>query len=84
MGKEPLNDKKKRKKNSFQLSSLIPMTNLQYDTMEDIWDDISMFARKVEDPVTYPINDDEVLIEYAQDGSSITLHEKLSFNSPHT
>jgi hypothetical protein len=56
----------------------------QYDTMEDVWDDPSMFTRKVEDPVTYPINDDEVLIKYAQDGSSITLHENLSFNSPLT
>jgi hypothetical protein len=52
--------------------------------MEDVWDDSSMFARKVENPVTYPINDDEVLIEYAQDGSSITLHENLSFDSPLT
>jgi hypothetical protein len=52
--------------------------------MDDIWDDSSMFARKVEDPITYPINDDEVLIEYAQDGSSVTLHENLSFDSPLT
>jgi hypothetical protein len=49
--------------------------------MEDVWDDTSMFARKVDDPVTYPINDDEVLIEYTQDGSSVTLHENLSFDS---
>jgi hypothetical protein len=52
--------------------------------MEDVWDDSSIFTRKVEDPVTYPINDDEVLIKYAQDGSSITLHENLSFDSPLT
>jgi len=56
----------------------------QYDTMEDVWNDTSVFSRKVEDPVTYPINDVEVLIEYAQDGSSITLHENLSFDSPLT
>jgi hypothetical protein len=31
-----------------------------------------------------PINSDEVLIEYAQDGSSVTLHENLSFDSPLT
>jgi hypothetical protein len=52
--------------------------------MEDVWDDSSMFSRKVEDSVTYPINDDEVLIEYAQDGSLVTLHENLSFDSPLT
>jgi len=52
--------------------------------MEDVWNDTSAFTRKVEDPVTYPINDDEVLIEYAQDGSSITLHENSSFDSPLT
>jgi hypothetical protein len=52
--------------------------------MEDVWNNTSVFARKVEDPVTYPINDDEVLIKYAQDGSSVTLHENLSFNSPLT
>jgi hypothetical protein len=52
--------------------------------MEDVWDDPSMFARKVEDPVTYPINNNEVLIEYTQDGSSVTLHKNLSFNSPPT
>jgi hypothetical protein len=52
--------------------------------MEDVWDDSSMFARKVDDPVTYPINNDEVLIEYAQDGSSVILHENLSFDSPLT
>jgi hypothetical protein len=52
--------------------------------MEDVLDNTSMFARKVEDPVTYPINDNEVLIKYTQDGSSVTLHENLSFNSPLT
>jgi hypothetical protein len=52
--------------------------------MEDVWDDSSMFARKVENPVTYPINDNEILIKYTQDGSSVTLHENLSFDSPLT
>jgi hypothetical protein len=52
--------------------------------MEDVWDNTSIFTREVEDPVTYPINNDEVLIEYTQDGSSVTLHENLSFDSPLT
>jgi hypothetical protein len=52
--------------------------------MEDVWNNTTVFARKVEDPVSYPINDDEVLIEYAQDGSSVTLYENLSFDSPLT
>jgi hypothetical protein len=50
--------------------------------MKDVWDDTLMFTRKVEDPVTYLINDDEVLIKYAQDGSPVTLHKNLSFNTP--
>ncbi|KAG2343093.1 hypothetical protein BDR05DRAFT_1000403 [Suillus weaverae] len=54
----------------------------QLDTKEDVWDDT--FARKVEDPATYSINDDEILIEYAPDGSSITLFKNLSFDSPLT
>jgi hypothetical protein len=85
-GQEPLNDEKKKKKKE-PLPALIPDPDdepPQDDTMEDIWDDTSMFARKVEDPVTYLINDDEVLIKYAQDGSSITLHKNLSFDTPLT
>jgi hypothetical protein len=65
MGKEPSNTEKKKKKKE-PLPALIPDPDdapPQYDTMEDVWDDASMFARKVQDPVTYPINDDEVLIE---------------------
>jgi hypothetical protein len=80
-------ERRKEKKKKEPVPALIPDLDdkpSQYDTMEDVWDDSSMFARKVEDPVTYPINDDEVLIEYAQDGSSITLHENLSFDSPLT
>jgi len=86
MGKELLNNKKKKKKKE-PLLALIPDPDNeppQYNTMEDVWDNTSMFARKVEDPVTYPINDDEVLIEYAQNGTSVTLHENLSFDSPLT
>jgi hypothetical protein len=52
--------------------------------MKDVWDDSSMFTRKVDDPVTYPINNDEVLIKYAQDGTSVILHKNLSFDSPLT
>jgi len=84
-GKRTLERRKEKKKEP--IPALIPDPDdepPQYDTMEDVWDDSSMFVRKVEDPVTYPINDDEVLIEYAQDGSSVTLHENLSFDSPLT
>jgi hypothetical protein len=84
-GKRTLERRKEKKKEP--IPALIPDPDdepPQYDTMEDVWDDPSMFARKVDDPVTYPINDDEVLIEYALDGSSITLHENLSFDSPLT
>jgi hypothetical protein len=79
--------RRKEKKKKEPLPALIPDPDdelPQYDTMEDVWNDTSVFARKVEDPVTYPINDDEVLIEYTQDGSSITPHENLSFDSPLT
>jgi hypothetical protein len=85
-GKRTL-ERQKEKKKKDPVPTLIPDPDdepSQYDTMEDVWDDSSMFARKVEDPVTYPINDDEILIEYAQDGSSVTLHENLSFDSPLT
>jgi hypothetical protein len=77
----------KEKKKKEPIPILIPDPDdepPQYDTVEDVWDDSSMFARKVEDPVTYPINNDEVLIKYAQDGSSVTLHKNLSFDSPLT
>jgi hypothetical protein len=80
-------ERRKEKKKKEPIPALIPDPDdepPQYDTMEDVWDDSSMFTRKVDDPVTYPINDDEVLIEYTQDGSSVTLHENLSFNSPLT
>jgi len=86
-GKRTLERWKEKKKKGEPVPALIPDPDdesLQYNTMEDVWDDSSMFTRKVEDPITYPINDDEVLIEYAQDGSSVTLHENLSFNSPLT
>jgi hypothetical protein len=86
-GKRTLEQRKEKKKKGETIPALIsdPDDELpQYDTMEDVWNDSSMFARKVEDPVTYPINDDEVLIEYTQDGSSVTLHENLSFDSPLT
>jgi hypothetical protein len=79
--------RRKEKKQKEPIPALIPDPDdepPQYDTMEDVWNDTSMFARKVDDPVTYPINDNEVLIKYAQDGSSITLHENLSFDSPLT
>jgi len=85
-GKRTL-ERRKEKKKKEPIPALIPDPDDEpplYDTMEDVWDDSSMFARKVEDPVTYPINDDEVLIEYAQDGTSVTLHENLSFDSPLT
>jgi hypothetical protein len=85
-GKRTLEQRKEKKKKEL-IPALIPDPDdepSQYDTMEDVWDDSSMFARKVDDPVTYPINDDEVLIEYAQDGTSVTLHENLSFDSPLT
>jgi hypothetical protein len=85
-GKRTL-ERRKEKKKKEPIPALIPDPDdepPQYDTMEDVWDDSSMFARKVEDPVTYPINDDEVLIEYTQDGTSVTLHENLSFDSPLT
>jgi hypothetical protein len=85
-GKRTLERRKEKKKKEL-VPALIPDLDYepsQYDTMEDVWDDSSIFARKVEDPVTYPINDDEVLIEYAQDGTSVTLHENLSFDSPLT
>jgi hypothetical protein len=85
-GKRTLERRKERKKKE-PIPALIPDPDdepPQYNTMEDVWDDSSMFTRKVEDPVTYPINDDEVLIEYAQDGSSVTLHENLSFDYPLT
>jgi hypothetical protein len=85
-GKRTLEQQKEKKKKE-PVPALIPDPDdepPQYDTMEDVWDNSSMFARKVEDPVTYPINDDEVLIEYTQDGTSVTLHENLSFNSPLT
>jgi hypothetical protein len=85
-GKRTLKWRKEKKKKE-PLPDLIPDPDdelPQYDTMEDVWNNTSVFARKVEDPVTYPINDDEVLIKYAQDGSSVTLHENLSFNSPLT
>jgi hypothetical protein len=85
-GKRTL-ERRTEKKKKEPIPAIIPDPDNkppQYDTMEDVWDDSSMFTRKVEDPVTYPINDDEVLIEYTQDGSSITLHKNLSFNSPLT
>jgi hypothetical protein len=85
-GKRTLEQQKEKKKKE-PIPALIPDPDdepPQYDTMEDVWDNSSMFARKVEDPVTYPINEDEVLIKYAQDGTSVTLHENLSFNFPLT
>jgi hypothetical protein len=58
-----------------------------YETKDDVWDDVPTnptFALKVEDIATYQINDDEVLIEYAQDGSNITIFENLSLDTPLT
>jgi len=80
-------ERQKERKKKEPVPTLIPDPDdepSQYDTMEDVWDDSPIFARKVEDPVTYPISDNEVLIEYAQDGSFVTLHENLSFDSPLT
>ncbi|KAG2346654.1 hypothetical protein BDR05DRAFT_945660 [Suillus weaverae] len=91
-GKRTLERRKTKKEEIFHdceeepLPALLPYPDdelpPQFDTKEDVWDDT--FARKVEDPATYSINNDEVLIEYAPDGSSITLFENLSFNSPLT
>jgi hypothetical protein len=61
-------ERQKKKKKKEPIPALIPDLDNEpskYDTMEDVWDNTSMFTRKLEDPVTYPINDDEVLIEYA-------------------
>jgi hypothetical protein len=52
------------------------------DTKEDIW--VGQMAPKVEELATYPLQDDEILIEYAPDGTTVQLIENLSFNTPLT
>jgi hypothetical protein len=47
-----------------------PSENLpNMDTKEDIW--VGQMVPKVEDLTTYPLLDDEILIEYAPDGTNI-------------
>jgi hypothetical protein len=52
-----------------------------WDTKEDVWVNETQFAPCIEDPASYPLSDDEVLIEYSVDASSLRLIENLSLDS---
>jgi hypothetical protein len=53
---------------------------IDWDMKEDIWVNETQFAPCVEDPASYPLSDDEILIEYSADASSLHLIENLSLD----
>src|SRR6201746_2553036 len=57
---------------------------VDWDVKEDVWVSTMQFAPKVEDPSTFILADDEVLVEYSADASSIRLIENLSLDQPLT
>jgi hypothetical protein len=60
-----------------------PLENFpNMDTKEDVW--VGHMAPKVEELATYPLQDDEILIEYALDRTTVRLIKNLSFNTPLT
>jgi len=79
----------RRKRPKRKKKSKIPALNTDpdiddpddFDTSEDVWVGATQFAAEVEDPAIFPLSDDEVLIEYASDGSTVRLIENLSFHN---
>ncbi|KAG2344890.1 hypothetical protein BDR05DRAFT_947210 [Suillus weaverae] len=59
---------------------IMPIETPDFDTMQDVW----VQAAKVEDIASYPLKDDEVLIEYSSDGTSVRLIENLNLDTPLT
>jgi hypothetical protein len=76
-GEDP-SQKRKRKTVGQPPSENFP----SMDTKEDVW--VGQMAPKVQELATYLLQDDEILIEYAPDGTTIQLIENLSFNTPLT
>jgi hypothetical protein len=52
-----------------------------FDTKEDIWGN---YKPMVTDITTYQLWDEDVLIEYSEDGTEMRLIENVSFDSPLT
>jgi len=57
-----------------------------YDTRDDVWDEDlhKKMALHVAEIAEYLLNDDEVLLEYSADFSTLQLTENLTFDSPLT
>jgi hypothetical protein len=55
-----------------------------FDTPQDIWMGENQFVLPVTNISTFKLSEDEVLIEYSSDGSSVRLIENICFDSPLT
>jgi hypothetical protein len=77
--------KRKKRKKILALTQDPDINNSKdFNTPWDIWMDENQFALPVTDVSTFELSEDEVLVEYSSDGSSVWLIENLSFNSPLT
>jgi hypothetical protein len=83
LAKKPTKGKDPSQKKTRKTVGQPPSENLpDMDTKEDVW--VSQMAPKVEDLITYPLQDDEILVEYTPDGSTVRLIENILFNTPLT
>src|SRR6267154_2534780 len=57
----------------------IPTSVPEFDATNDMWVGEVACTLRVDDIATYPIADDEVLLEYSADGTSVRLIENFDF-----
>jgi hypothetical protein len=84
--------KRRKKKQKQKKKKKIPALTLDpdiddsedFDTPRDIWMGENQFALPVTDVSTFELSEDEVLLEYSSDGSSLRIRENIHFDSPLT
>ena len=82
--------KKKKKTKKAKPAKEVPAEEKHFempqetDVMEDVWVGKINPLPEVKEVATYPLTDDEILIEYSADGSSVRLIENLTFDTPLT